>query len=193
VNCRANNKNINNFEIHTQKGYPRRPSEKQRRSYNRFESLSTEVECYKCKKIGHMAKDCKMTVHPRETQQNNNTHRQEPHKKTWIRKKNQYINDECTLSLQDKQKKRGLYVDNCCSKHMKGDKDRFLTVIKERDGLVSFENDDSAKIIGKGIARIGNNNTKEENVLLVEDMKHNILSVSQMCDQVHKFTFNSKK
>jgi hypothetical protein len=44
VNFRVNNKNINNFEIHTQTGYPRRPSETQRRSYNRFESLSTEVE-----------------------------------------------------------------------------------------------------------------------------------------------------
>jgi hypothetical protein len=30
VNCRANNKNINNFQSHTQKGYPRRPSETQR-------------------------------------------------------------------------------------------------------------------------------------------------------------------
>jgi hypothetical protein len=57
VNCRANNRNINNFESHTQKGYPRRPSETQRRSYNRFESLSTEVECYKCNNFGHMAKD----------------------------------------------------------------------------------------------------------------------------------------
>jgi hypothetical protein len=27
VNCRANNMNTNNFEIHTQRGYPRRPSE----------------------------------------------------------------------------------------------------------------------------------------------------------------------
>jgi hypothetical protein len=27
VNCRANNRNTNNFEIHTQRGYPRRPSE----------------------------------------------------------------------------------------------------------------------------------------------------------------------
>jgi hypothetical protein len=38
-----------------------------------------------------------------------------------------------------------------------------------------------------------NKNEKEENVLLVEDMKHNLLSVSQMCDQVHKVTFDSKK
>jgi hypothetical protein len=49
-------RNINNFESHTQKGYPRRPSETRRISYNMFESLSTEVECYKCNKFGHMAK-----------------------------------------------------------------------------------------------------------------------------------------
>jgi hypothetical protein len=76
---------------------------------------------------------------------------------------------------------------------MKGDKDRFLTLIKERYGLVSFENDDSTKITGKGTVRIGNKNTKEENVLLVEDLKHNLLSVSQMCDQGHKITFDSRK
>jgi hypothetical protein len=32
MNCIANSKNIKNFESHTQKGYPRRPSETQRRS-----------------------------------------------------------------------------------------------------------------------------------------------------------------
>jgi hypothetical protein len=45
MNFRDNIRNINNFESHTQKGYQRRPSETQRRSYNMFESLSTEVEC----------------------------------------------------------------------------------------------------------------------------------------------------
>jgi hypothetical protein len=65
---------------------------------------------------------------------------------------------------------------------MTGDRDKFLTLRKERDGLVSFRNYDSAKIIGKGTTRKWNKNEKEENVLLVEYMKHNLLSVSQMCD-----------
>jgi hypothetical protein len=73
------------------------------------------------------------------------------------------------------------------------DRDMFLTLRKERDGPVSFGNDDSAKIIGKGTVRIRNKNTKAENVLLVEDMKHNLLSVIQMCDQGHKVTFDSQK
>ena len=87
---------------------------------------------------------------PKEPQQNNNSHREEPQKMTWIRKKDQYINEECTIALQDKQKKRGWYVDNGCSKHMSGDRERFLTLRKEIDGPISFENDDSTKIIGKG-------------------------------------------
>jgi hypothetical protein len=50
---------------------------------------------------------------------------------------------------------------------MIGDRGKFITLQKERDGSVSFGNDDSTKIIGKGTVRIGNKNTKVENVLLV--------------------------
>jgi hypothetical protein len=32
-----------------------------------------------------------------------------------------------------------------------GDRDKFLTLRKERDGIVCFGNDDSGKIIEKGI------------------------------------------
>jgi hypothetical protein len=43
---------------------------------------------------------------------------------------------------------------------MTGDKDGFLTLRKEIYGSISFRNDDSAKIIGKGTVIIGNKNTK---------------------------------
>ena len=79
-----------------------------------------------------MAKDCRMTVLPKEPQQNSNSHRQEPQKTTWIRRKDQYSNEECTISLKAKQKKRSQYVDSGCSKHMIGDKDKFLTLRKEK-------------------------------------------------------------
>jgi hypothetical protein len=78
VNCRGNNMKNNSFESYIQNDYSRIPSETQRRSYNRFESLSIDVECYKCNNFGHMAKDCRMIVPPKEPQQNNNSHRQEP-------------------------------------------------------------------------------------------------------------------
>jgi hypothetical protein len=68
VYCRYKNRNNNNFESHTQRGYSRRPSDTQRRSYNKFESLRTKVECYKCNNFGQVAKDCRMTVPPQEPQ-----------------------------------------------------------------------------------------------------------------------------
>jgi hypothetical protein len=76
---------------------------------------------------------------------------------------------------------------------MTGDQDNFLTLKKERDGLVSFGNDDSSRIIGIGTVRIGNKDTKAKKILLVEDMKHNLLSVIKMCDQGLKLVFDSQK
>jgi hypothetical protein len=73
------------------------------------------------------------------------------------------------------------------------DKDMFLSLKRERYGLVSFGNDNSARIIRRGTIKIGSKDSKEENVLLVEDMKHNLLNVIQMCDQVQKLAFDSHK
>jgi hypothetical protein len=47
---------------------------------------------------------------------------------TWIRKQDQYRNEECTLALQAKKKKHSWYVDNGCSKHMTGDRDKFIAL-----------------------------------------------------------------
>ena len=61
-----------------------------------------------------------MTIPPKEPQQ---SHKQEHQKMTWIRKKYQYSNEECKITLHAKQKKRGWYVDSGYSKHMTGDRD----------------------------------------------------------------------
>jgi hypothetical protein len=76
---------------------------------------------------------------------------------------------------------------------MIGDNDIFVTLKKEKYGSVLFGNDNSAKFIGKVTVKLGSKDTMTENVLLVENMKHNLLSVSQMCDQGHTLLFNSKK
>jgi hypothetical protein len=50
--------------------------------------------------------------------------------------------------------------------------------MKEMD--VSIGNDNSTKIIGEDTVRIENNNKKTQDVLLVEDTKHNLLSESNV-------------
>ena len=59
-------------------------------------------------------------------------------------------------------------------------------------GTITFGNDNSSKILGKGTISLGNKDTTSKNVLLIENMKHNLLSVNQMCDQGHVLTFTSK-
>ena len=53
-------------------------------------------------------------------------------------------------SFHAQNKRNKWYVDSGCSKHMTGDEDIFITLRKERDGSVSFGNDDSTRIIGIG-------------------------------------------
>jgi hypothetical protein len=73
---------------------------------------------------------------------------------------------------------------------MTGEKNRFLTLKKEQDGSISFGNDNSTRIIGRGIVNLGSKDAKAQKFLLVEDMKNNLLSVSQMCDQGNKLLFD---
>ena len=82
-------------------------------------------------------------------------------------------------------------LDSGCSKHMIYDPNKFIT-LKDNKGKVTFGDNLSFKIIGKGIPVV-NNKIKEETVLLVENIKLNILGVSQTCDQGNICIFDSKK
>ena len=58
---------------------------------------------------------------------------------------------------------------------------------------MSFGNDGSSNVIGSGTVTLGSKDALANNVLLVENMNHNLLSVGQMCDQGHTILFNSTK
>jgi hypothetical protein len=75
---------------------------------------------------------------------------------------------------------------------MTGDKSKFLKLTKKEKGSVTFGDNVSAKILGKGTVTLGNKKNKVENVLLVENMKPNLLSVSQTCDQGNILIFDSQ-
>ena len=68
----------------------------------------------------------------------------------------------------------------------------FINFEKGNTGSLIFRGDDKNKILGNGTNTLGNKDTEEKNVSLIENMKHNLLSVSQMCDQGHILFFNSK-
>ena len=64
--------------------------------------------------------------------------------------------------------------------------------LQTKNGTVTFGNDNSSKVLGKGTVTLGSKNAAAKYVLLIENMRHNLLSVSQMCDQGYVLTFTSK-
>jgi hypothetical protein len=76
---------------------------------------------------------------------------------------------------------------------MTRDQNKFINLNKRKCGSVAFGDDSFVKILGKGVVNLGSENIKEENVLLVEYMKHNLLSVSKICDQGYNLNFDSRR
>jgi hypothetical protein len=96
------------------------------------------------------------------------------------------------LTVEECKEEDVWYIDSGCCSHMTGDQDKFISSKRER-GNVAFGDDSSTKIIREGVVYLRRKNVKEKNVLLVEDLKHNLLSVSKMCDQGYTLTFDSQR
>ena len=76
---------------------------------------------------------------------------------------------------------------------MTRDRKKFVSLKEKKDGTVPFGNDGSSNVIGSSTVSLGSKDALAKNVLLVENMNHNLLSVGQMCDQGHTMLFNSTK
>ena len=110
-------------------------------------------------------------------------------KRTWKKKKI----DNCALSLKAQNNKDVWYVYSSFSTHMTGDRRKFLSQKEKKDGTVSFGNDGSSNVIGSSTVTLERKDVIAKNVLLVENMNQNLLSVGQMCGQGHTILFNSTK
>ena len=77
--------------------------------------------------------------------------------------------------------------------HMTGDIKKYVSMKEKKDGTVSFGNVGSSNVIGLGTVTLGSKDSLANNVLLVENMNHNLLSLGKMCDQGHTILFNSTK
>ena len=73
---------------------------------------------------------------------------------------------------------------------MTGDESLFQELNRKKNGNVSFG--DNSKSIIRGIGTIGNNShTQIKNVLLIKNLKYNLLSISQLCDKGFRVCFES--
>jgi hypothetical protein len=149
---------------------------------NHFDMLFSELEYYNCHSYRHKAVDFRLRNYKPDlipTAEN---------VKVWKKK----ANDKCELVLSAQRQKNPWYIDSGCSKHMNEDKSKFLTLSESKSRKVTFGNNAPRKIKGKGMVSFSNGKGKAQYVLFVEGLKHNLLSVSQVCDQVCEVVFTSK-
>jgi hypothetical protein len=75
---------------------------------------------------------------------------------------------------------------------MNGEKSKSLTLSENKSGNVTFGNDAQGKIKGKGMVSLSNGKGQDQDVLFVDGLKHNLLSVNQVCDKGCEVVFTSK-
>ncbi|XP_022891620.1 uncharacterized protein LOC111406424 [Olea europaea var. sylvestris] len=84
------------------------------------------------------------------------------------------------------------YLDSACSRHMCGNKALFTTLDECNGGIVTFGDGGSAPILGKGTVQMYGLPVIS-NVLYVEGLKLNLLSISQICDDDFEVSFVQKR
>ena len=72
---------------------------------------------------------------------------------------------------------------------MTGDSSLFSKLEKKNGENVTFGDNAKGKVVGIGTIS-KDSSTCIDNVLLVDGLKHNLLSVSQLCDKGYKVTFD---
>jgi hypothetical protein len=66
----------------------------------------------------------------------------------------------CNLVLSVQKQKDPWYIDNGCSKHMTGDKEKFITLSERTAGKVTFGNNAPGKVRGTGMVSLSNGKEK---------------------------------
>jgi len=84
------------------------------------------------------------------------------------------------------------YMDSGCSKHMTGEASQLINLKWKQAGFITYGDNNWARILGVG--DIGSENKVIiKDVLLVEGLKHSLLSISQLCDRGYKITFEPEQ
>ena len=82
------------------------------------------------------------------------------------------------------------FLDSGFSKHMTGDCTLLSSFKRKEGGQVTFGDNSKGNILGYGI--VGNISSPSiENVQLVDNLKHNLLSISKLCDKGYRKIFDS--
>ena len=110
----------------------------------------------------------------------------EPNKRGFQNQVSNIFMQECLRTIHNRR-----YLDSGCSKHMTGDISKFCLLTESDGGQVTFGGNSKGKIIDS--EKIGKNlSSCIDDVILVEGLAYNLLSISQLCDKRHKVLFETE-
>ena len=69
------------------------------------------------------------------------------------------------------------YLDSGCSRHKTSDKSKLTDLVLKKGGYVTYRGNNKGRIMGEESIR-NQHKTQIKNVLYVDELKHNILSIS---------------
>ncbi|VFQ85672.1 unnamed protein product [Cuscuta campestris] len=154
---------------------------------------NTPPKCYGCGEIGHIKPMCPKL-------KNEKDKRAPKKQRAYISWENdgsgsedsetEEVDNLCLMAIEDgetskevclKASSTSWYLDSRCSKHMTGDASKFRSLEYFKGGNVVFGDNNKGRIIGSGT--VGRDNATTVENVLVEGLKHNLLSISQLCDR----------
>ncbi|KAL2518809.1 Uncharacterized protein Adt_15056 [Abeliophyllum distichum] len=154
-----------------------------------------KIICYDCHKLDHKKTECqnkKKFTKKKALQATWDDSDEDDIEEDEVQEK---IANMCFMAIEDevpRKVKSNWFLDSGCSKYMTGDRSLLSNLKRKDGGHVTIGDNAKRKIIG--IGNIGNRSSPSiENVLLVDNLKHNLLSISQLCDKCYLIKFDSSK
>jgi hypothetical protein len=151
------------------------------------QQTKTTWRCHYCGKKGHIRPFCfKLYGYPKKGKQVKPKPTVNESTKEWRVKKD----NACLLVHTCKAAPRNdWYFDSGCSKHMTGRRALLTDLKPNTTRFVTYGDGEKGEVRGSGNV-MEDGHPKLDNVLLVEGLHVNLISIGQLCDQGLKVTFN---